>query len=374
MCDIHTVEDIGWTEIGERIRTARLANGFTQAALAQRLGIDRTAVVRIEAGERAISAIEGARLAAALDVPLIQLVSALPASVASRRPPLVEEMDAPGRQRYLLDSDLETHARDTEWLIAQGFLRPPGIPDVGPAGSEAEARSIARAARGALDLPQGPLGPLADVAEHFALYLVVVDRDLDGASMLLETGGAAVLGGQAEPGRRRWTAAHELGHHLLRDAYNTDVGVAATGSERERIIDAFAGEFLLPEADVVRAWDDHGGRDDPQQPLRWLSASYRVSWGAAVTAAARAHLVPAGRVRTLRAHSPTRGDLVRSTGQEPVPDLSVGTLGAKWRQAVLAAYLDRAISGSRTVEMLRGRYTGFGTDDLPTLEVETIAP
>ena len=65
-----------------------------------------------------------------------------------------------------------------------------------------------------------------------------------------------MLGGQAEPGRRRWTAAHELGHHLLRDAYHSDVGVSATASERERVIDAFAGEFLLPEADIVHAWEN----------------------------------------------------------------------------------------------------------------------
>ena len=368
------MKEIGWAEIGERIRTARLANGFTQAVLAQRVGIDRTAVVRIEAGERALSAIEGARLAAALDVPLIQLVSATPPSVASRRPPLVDEVDAPGRQRYLLDSDLETHARDTGWLIAQGFLRPPGAGDFGSADNEAEARSIARAARADLDLRQGPLGPLADVVEHFALYLVVVDRDAEGASLLLEAGGVAVLGGHAEPGRRRWTAAHELGHHLLRDAYHSDVGVAAAEQARERIIDAFAGEFLLPERDLRRAWKDHRGHHDPRRPLMWLSATYRVSWSATVRAAARADLLPAGRVRGLLAHSPTRGDLLTTVDGEPAPDLPVGAVGARWRQAVLTAYTAGAITGARAVELLRGQCSNFGEDDLPTVDPDSAAP
>src|SRR5262249_3300286 len=154
---------------------------------------------------------------------------------------------------------------------------------------EAAARAAAQATRAVIQQPNDPLGPLADVAEHFGLYLTAVDRDADGASLLLDKGGVAVVGSRAEPGRRRWTAAHELGHHLFQDAYHSDIGVAAAESARERVIDAFAGEFLLPQQELRRAWQRfQGAEEGPRQPLMWLSATYRVSWSAVVAAAVRA--------------------------------------------------------------------------------------
>ncbi len=359
--------------MGGRIREARLAAGLTQGEVARRVGLDRTAVVRIEAGERAVSALEGVRLAEALEVSLIQLVSVAPQSVVARRPPLLDEADASSRQRYLLDADLERHARDTERLIGGGFLQVPEMSPVGPVPDEAAAREAAQAARALIRQPHEPLGPLADVAEHFGLYLTVVDRDADGASLLLDSGGVAVVGARAEPGRRRWTAAHELGHHLLRDAYHSDIGVSAAEQERERVIDAFASEFLLPQQELPRAWQRFQGTQDPRQPLMWLSATYRVSWSAAVGAVVRAGLIPAGRAPALRAHIPTRGDLLTVVDEEPTPDLPLGTVGARWRQAVLAAYTAGAITGARAVELLPGQ-TNFGEDDLPTLDLDGVDP
>src|SRR5262249_36253140 len=209
-CAIFPLVDVAstWEEVGGRIRETRLAAGLTQGEVARRVGVDRTGWVRIGAGERGVAALEGARLAEILEVPLIHLVSAAPQAMVARRPPLLDEADASSRQRYLLDADLERHARDTERLIGDGFLQVPELPPLGPVPDEAAAGAAAQAARAVIQQPGDPLGPLADVAEHFGLYLTVVDRDADGASLLLDKGGVAVVGSRAEPGRRRWTAAH----------------------------------------------------------------------------------------------------------------------------------------------------------------------
>jgi hypothetical protein len=64
----------------------------------------------------------------------------------------------------------------------------------------------------------GPLDDLVDFCAEWGRYLLVVDRDGDGASAQVDDVpgiGAAVVGGRADPGRRRFTAAHELGHHIL---------------------------------------------------------------------------------------------------------------------------------------------------------------
>lgn len=130
---------------------------------------------------------------------------------------------------------------------------------------------------------------MAGVAERLGLYLTVVDLDVDGASLSAGAWGAAVIGGGArvEPGRRRMTAAHELGHHVLGDEYSSDVGVAASRDERETVVQAFAAELLLP-ASVVQA--RLASCDDAAQHavLVALAGEYRVSWSVAVTTAEQA--------------------------------------------------------------------------------------
>jgi hypothetical protein len=202
---------------------------------------------------------------------------------------------------------------------------------------------------------------MADIAEQFGLYLAVIDADVEGASLWTDGYGVALLGGAAEPGRRRFTAAHELGHHLLQDAYHSDVGIAASRDEREGLIDAFASEFLLPSADLrsviaaERTWD--------RAALVQLSGEYRVSWSVALTSAQRAALITSDELDRLRADQPLRGDFVRIVGREPLPDLTPGTTGAAWKRAVLHAYEDGAITRERAVELLRG---ALSVQDLPS--------
>jgi transcriptional regulator with XRE-family HTH domain len=242
-----------WAELGERVREARLALGLSQDALATRLGIDRSAVARVEGGQRQVSALELMRLSETLEVPLAHFVNRPPSAVTSRRRDIDDDADAVSRERFRLDATLEAHARDAEWLVAQDLLaRPEARLGVARVASADEARELAGRARAALGLPQGPLGGMAEVAERFGLFLTVVDQDTDGASLLLDADlGVGVIGGRAEPGRRRSTAAHELRHYLQRDEYTSDLGVAASRDEREQLIDAFAAELLLPAMDLA---------------------------------------------------------------------------------------------------------------------------
>lgn len=60
---VATDDDIGRRVIGQRIRNTRNNAGITQQALADHLGIPRTAVGQIEDGSRRLGAIEAARAA-----------------------------------------------------------------------------------------------------------------------------------------------------------------------------------------------------------------------------------------------------------------------------------------------------------------------
>ncbi|WP_348637987.1 helix-turn-helix transcriptional regulator [Blastococcus capsensis] len=76
---------VSWADVGDRVRQARLARGLTQGQLAEQVTLHRTAVARIEAGDRQFSALELFALADALRLPRALLASSPPVAVTSRR-------------------------------------------------------------------------------------------------------------------------------------------------------------------------------------------------------------------------------------------------------------------------------------------------
>lgn len=62
--------------IGESIRREREVAGYTQAALAERVGIDGTALSKIEAGKRGLDSLVLRRIARALNVPMDRFFTA----------------------------------------------------------------------------------------------------------------------------------------------------------------------------------------------------------------------------------------------------------------------------------------------------------
>jgi transcriptional regulator with XRE-family HTH domain/Zn-dependent peptidase ImmA (M78 family) len=368
---METVES--WAEVGERIAEARLAAGLSQGELASQLGLDRTAVVRIEAGERRITALELFRLAEALGVPLAHMISRPPATLVSRRTALEENSaDAVSRDRYRLDARLEEHARNAAWLVGHGFLSPPTLDPALRRGSDTvDPVALAVTARACVGAPTGPLGTMVDVLELFGLYLTVADEAAEGASLLCDGYGVAVISGRAAPGRRRWTAAHELGHYLLSDEYHNDAGLAASRDDREQLIDRFAGEFLLPAGDLRDAWTRVENGAGPRSVLIDVAAAYRLSWGAVVNAARQQGLLDAAEARRQRSDTPQLGEFVAAHGHGPEPDLEAGITGALWRKAALAAYLQGTVTAPRVIELL---YNALTKDELPRQELEEPLP
>ncbi|MQA27421.1 MAG: ImmA/IrrE family metallo-endopeptidase [Micromonosporaceae bacterium] len=340
-----------WEQVGGRVREARVAAGLTQSQLAGRLSLDRSALVRIESGQRQVSALELFRLSDELGVPVAHFVSVPPPAIVSQRAEVDEDAQDTTRIRYQFDAVLEAHARDAEFLNAKGYLRPGLALPQARVAEVAAAKRLAGAARTAAGYSDGPLPGIAEVCERFGLYLLVVDLPAEGASLRLDDRlGVAVVSGHAAAGRRRFTAAHELGHHLLGDEYQSDVGVAASRDERERLIDAFAAELLLPDTEVARRWESLSGT--ARERLVRLAAEYRVSWRVAVSTARLAGIFGDEEARMLRADTPQRGDFLAICGTEPAEDLLPRQTGPTWRRAVLAAYHDGVITPARAIELL----------------------
>ncbi|WP_298806935.1 XRE family transcriptional regulator [uncultured Pseudokineococcus sp.] len=355
-----------WADVGERVREARLAAGLTQQRLGEEVGLDRTAVAKVETGDRRLSIIEAASVAEALRVPLALIVRPRPAAITSQRRPLGDDAAEVERSRARADLLVEAHGRDVRWLVEEGFLRPTMRPPAPVVTTSNEAQAAAQAVRQRLGLGLDPLPPVADVAEDLGLFLLVADEEVEGASLDEGRWGAAVVGGRAAPGRRRSTAAHELAHHVLGDAYASDLPVSTSTDAREQLVDTVASALLLPE-DVVRlALDGAGTTSERRAALVMIAARYRVSWTTALAAAR--HALPATEERHLRP-SPTRGEIMKVTGRDVEEDLQPGATGPRYTSAVLAAYSSGAVTADGALRLLHGR---LQRDDLPPVDVDDV--
>lgn len=358
-----------WTEIGARVRDARLAVSLSQGQLAELVGLERTALLRVESGDRRLTALEAARIADAVRVPLNLLVWPRPLAITSARASITDEAGMAERQRARADLLLEAHAADARWLVSHGYLVPPDRVRVGPVNDAESAAAAALSLRQTLGLGDGPLGPLVDIAERAGVYLAVIDEDLEGASLDDGEWGVAVVGARAQPGRRRSTAAHELAHYVAGDAYSSDLSVSSSTDERERVIESLAAALLLPSSVVGARTGTATTYRRRWEALVRVAAEYRVSWSLAVATAHSINVLPNDERRRATAQVPTKGDFLSLTGDDVQPDVLPGERGHGWRRAVLAAYSEGAIGPDRAADLLGGV---LSVEDLPSRDLDDL--
>lgn len=349
--------DASWERLGARVRQARFARQLDQPALAAKVGMERSGIVKIERGTRRVTAMELMALSDALSVPMTYFMTESPAAMVSQRTPLTGSASESEQARFEVDLALQQHLADVQQIKDLGLLPTSQVRI--ESDSAADPGTLAREVRRQLGFGMEPLPKMTDVAAACGLWLLVVGGAAEGASMSPDQGfGVSVLGAGADPGRRRFTAAHELGHHLLGDEYAAETDLSASRREREREIDAFAQEFLLP-ASVVRGALLGLSGDEARDALIGITAQYRVSWSMA------ARVFRESTERVSQWDRPLRADLIRVTGSTVQPDLDLGQTAAAWHQAVLAAQRDSWITAARAVEMLHGL---LAVEDLPIPE------
>jgi transcriptional regulator with XRE-family HTH domain/Zn-dependent peptidase ImmA (M78 family) len=354
LCDYRNMtEDDEWRTIGERLRRTRLIAGLSQADLGKQVGLDRTMVAKIEAGTRRIGALELTQISRALRVPVGYLLEPLP-PVLSRRGSIVDEdFDSDiAQESGRLEIVLTTWLGDLRQLMGLGTLRPqPLLVSKRPADSEGAARDIALWVREVLGCRSDPIDSLVELCERAGQFVLVTEVPGEGASVIDGDLAAAVVSLSGDPGRRRATAAHELGHLVVGDEYSNDLGVHASRAEREEVIDAFAAELLLPSQ--VLTSTGTGGISRSQ--LVGLAARYRVSWSLALRQAAHAGVLDSDSQRAMARIRPTRSEFLDALGWAPQPDLASIRVPPHYAHAVMEALQRSAITPSRAVELMRGQ-------------------
>jgi Zn-dependent peptidase ImmA (M78 family)/transcriptional regulator with XRE-family HTH domain len=287
-------------ELGRRLKQARERAGRTQDEAAAVLGLDATAIAKIERGKRGVGALEVKSLSALYGVPVDSLLrdktsrAEVSLHIAMRAGKAVE-----GKAEVML-LRLQQIIADDRWLRdseqeAGGGMWIPMLEDENELlrGYEGgyKAADRFRDYYGLGDAPIADLIVLADELGVLVSHLPLGEHDApDGCSALdPATGAAYVLINSDKPrARRRFTVAHELGHLALGHLQDGEIVIDETlsgWSPQETEANAFAAGLLMPESGVrgavARIQDRLSQKAGPLEWIVWLAASFGVSEEAA---------------------------------------------------------------------------------------------
>jgi Zn-dependent peptidase ImmA (M78 family)/transcriptional regulator with XRE-family HTH domain len=360
------VRDLDGHTIGVRIAEARGRRGLTQADLASEISLDRSALAKIEIGARRVTAIELAQIADALGERIEWFLTEPTPAIVSHR-----NFREPGAVESVIDAQIERVARHVEFVAEhdQAFTLRSPAPRECPDGVRA-AENMAAHTRAELNL--APDAPLLDISRRASdLGLLTFAFRLgpdaaDAASILLTTGGVALVNGDLKVGRRRLAVAHEIGHFLCADEYTVDWRVAEQPDPeaREARLDRFARALLLPEAGLRRPWNSMEDGEFREAAVR-LASTYRVDMSTLARRLVELGLASNGRADAVRKMRTTRADIVEfdlivTDELAPAPV----HLPHSYETSVLRLYRDETISGPRAIDLL---FDSWAEDDLPEL-------
>lgn len=352
--------------LGQRLAEARDLAGMTQQSVAEAVGLERTAIVLLEKGERNLKVPELVELALVLRRPLSYFVETpVPAAVSRRTAPHTAHDST-----RALDVEIDQFATDVRGLLELGLIAPAKRDEsirVPRTHDEAEATAAAIRTRAGLDF--GPVEDLGRTSEHFGLYTFAAhfgDSGPDGACIEVEStkgmAGVAVVNGDAASGRRRMTLAHELGHWLFGDAYD-----AEASTDSEQMINSFAIHFLAPRAGVTKVWSEHQDWTLRDRALA-VGVTYRLSWSASISQLTNLNLISHEDHDRLSTNAPRSGDYLR-LGLSWEDELEAPYLSPGFIAACLEGYASSRLTESRVLELLRGL---LNSDDLPTKDTTSL--
>jgi transcriptional regulator with XRE-family HTH domain len=353
-------------ELGSRLAQAREDAGMTQEGLAQAVGLDRTAITRLEKGQRKLSAPELVAIAKTVGRPLAFFVNPPVPSIVSRRRDTIHAHET----TRALDTELDLFASDLRTLLEMGLLTPvERTHGSGAPRDHLAAEAMAQDIRRKLSLGNEPIQDLSEACQRLGLYAFSAPLGAGGPdggcveiSDATATLGATVINGEAPAGRRRMTLTHELGHWLCGDAYDSQASM-----DSEKMINSFAVHFLASRTGVYAVWRRHTDWPTRDRALA-VGASFRLSWSATISQLRNIELISQDEHRTLGENEPRAGDYARLT-LSWTDELASSHLSPGFTAACLDGYVSRRLTADRTIELLRGTLTEA---DLPHRNTQSL--
>jgi transcriptional regulator with XRE-family HTH domain/Zn-dependent peptidase ImmA (M78 family) len=378
---------MGEATMGERVAKLREARGLTGVQLAHALGLTKQQVSKIESGARKVDVSEVAEIADVLGVTVGELLGTARSrslGLAARvmtMPTDGADVDARRRLRQFLEAD--------SVLAATCGLRP-SVPS--PAGAQVfeRARSdeldraggsasragerLAEVVRAELGLGRAPVADIAELAEaHFGLDVGVwpVGGTVSGLCAHGDDIAMVLVSSSFSAGHERFTAAHEVAHHLLGDPREVviETNLYDTSTPAEVRANAFAAALLLPP-DGVR--ESVLGRPVDAEVLGGLLRHFKVSYQALIH-----------RLRALRVLSPTDAErwladtptrVLRAAGDSNPRQLTDPTVARRVPTRLWRAALDGYQTGKVGIGVLAGLVDSDAEDLYGQLVADGIVP
>ena len=252
------------TKLGRQLRAAREARGLSQQAVADTLGVPRTALTHIEAGVRSVSTLELTKLADCYRRPVSHFFEDAGEGdsegvlVALHR--AVPGLEHSAGVREQVDRCV---ALCREGVVLEGLLGldrrlGPPVYDVRAPRTAGEAVTqadrIADEERRRLNIGNAPLADVSELIGSQGIWAsgIELPEQMSGLFLRHPSIGLAILVNASHPrGRTRFAYAHEYAHALL-DREGT-VSVSSTGNSFELVekrANAFAAAFLMPRHGV----------------------------------------------------------------------------------------------------------------------------
>jgi Zn-dependent peptidase ImmA (M78 family)/transcriptional regulator with XRE-family HTH domain len=235
-----------------RLRLARKLRGTTQKGLAEAIGVTSAAVSQYESGAHAPSPEVVERLVVALKVLPDFFFREL--TVDDEQPAFFRSLRrAPKREQERARSYALIVAEVAELLDVDVELPPVDIPKlpIEREASGAEVEAVTAAVRSSWGVEPGPIANVVRLLEAHGVMVVAVgefDPRLDAFSLWVAGRPIVVLcSDKGVPKRRRFDAAHELGHLVLHQRAHAGDAVL------ERQAHRFASALLMP-ADEIEGW------------------------------------------------------------------------------------------------------------------------
>lgn len=236
--------------IGGRLLGARLEEGLTQKALADRAEVSQSAIALWEAGKRMPGVEELLRLARVLGK---EIGDFMPSDFGQR----------PIRAVLRAETvELEQGELATAFDEAIDRAEQMPVPEAQFVVRAADPHSAAATLLEAAGVEEAPVDVNAlAVACGVRVVKLLLLPAVSGAILEFEDGPVIAVNENQVVGRQRFTVAHELGHHLLRhhDRFHVDLSASTEVGEppgynwlHEREANEFAADLLMPAAMVRR--------------------------------------------------------------------------------------------------------------------------
>jgi Zn-dependent peptidase ImmA (M78 family)/DNA-binding XRE family transcriptional regulator len=269
-----TFEQLDPRILGSRLQDSRRAAGLTQQQVADAMEMARTTVVAIEKGERKTAPKELVDFAKLYRRQVSELVGSeevtegfVPQFRSTERQVLAAHGDFE-QSAYELQRRAEDYLELERLVGGKQHRSYPPVYETTGASLEQLARDVATAERNRLGLGDGPIGNLRERLEMdvgIRIFYFPMPSKIAGLFAYNSGLGACIAINANHPrDRRHWSLAHEYGHFLMH-RYRAEITVLETrrmGVPKERITNAFAENFLMPESGLNRRFTElHRGAE-----------------------------------------------------------------------------------------------------------------